>query len=387
MSSSSLAGIRGPASVTDNALTRWDGTTWQIVQDSDSTLDDSEVLTLGPSTAQLLVAGTSPSVVVSGVTLSPKAILNTASSIQPNLAMLRAATTQTAAPTFNFLRAGGSQGSESVVKNSWSLGIFSGSGYDGTDYAAGAQIDIQVDEADTGTADVAANSMGSKIRFLTSRRGTQNPTLSAQVRHNGALQLSNAITLLTTPSAGCLEADADVLYYSNEDFSRGVCISEYVTRINSAFTLNATTTEQPMFPTGQQTLSLTTGVYYYECVGALSSMSGSSGNAAFDLVGAGSALLAQTLNVLDGMDAASNTANANSGSFNTAAQTPASMIVAAVGTEMGFRIHGTFAVTASGTINPSLTLVTAAAAVVAAGSYFRCHPEGALNATCTGPWT
>ena len=54
---------------------------------------------------------------------------------------------------------------------------------------------------------------------------------------------------------------------------------------------------------------------------------------------------------------------------------------------MQVSIRGTFRVTVSGTIIPSIALVTAATAVVAVGSYFRCRIAGGSGATNVGNWS
>lgn len=58
----------------------------------------------------------------------------------------------------------------------------------------------------------------------------------------------------------------------------------------------------------------------------------------------------------------------------------------ATGVTMGARITGTFRVTTAGTIIPSISLVTAAAAVVIAGSCFRIWRAGAENVNSVGAW-
>ena len=385
MSSSSLAGIRGPASATDNAVMRWDGGPY-FAQDSEDTLSDAGILALPNTSSQVVVGETATTVTFSGISLVPHLIIRQAGPTNPIMALLRDAATGTGAPTFNYFRSRAS----GAVQNQDTLGIFSGNGHDGTDYAAGAQIDMAVDEADSGTAAVGSNQMGSMVRCLTSRRGTQSPSVSWRARHNGAFQLNTAMTLATsgnTGMAGAFEVDTKVAYYTVEDGKRGVCVSEYYTSLAAAFILSSTTGTQPMFPAGQRTITLPTGLYSYECIGALISMSSTSGNAAFHLLGAGTASISSPLNVLDGIDGAPNTAAGNSGSYNSTISTPASMNIGGAGTEMGFRIHGGFRVEAAGTLTPSLQLVTAAAAQVVPGSFFRCHPLGASNATCTGPWS
>ena len=73
-----------------------------------------------------------------------------------------------------------------------------------------------------------------------------------------------------------------------------------------------------------------------------------------------------------GIDGATATAAALTGSTAVTSAFPASQHSAGTGTTQQTLIEGTFKVTTEGTVIPSIALVTAAAAVVAAGSFFEC---------------
>lgn len=152
-------------------------------------------------------------------------------------------------------------------------------------------------------------------------------------------------------------------------------------------TLTSTTAEQKLFDAVTNgRLTLTTGVYFFEAGVYLTGMSATSGNNAFDILGAGTAVLADVLYHAVGIDAAAGAAATQTGSTMIQGQSPASVVSAATGTAVAFHLRGTFEVTTAGTIIPSVSLVTAAAATVAAGTYFKCQRVGAVNAVSVGPW-
>lgn len=170
----------------------------------------------------------------------------------------------------------------------------------------------------------------------------------------------------------------------------GVVSLEHVMVLSGSYTLTDTVNEQKLFDGSTAgALTLPIGTYFFECLAVLTAMSGTSGNAAFDILGAGTATLGTVLYQTVGIDVTAVTGTgARSGSFSTAAQTAASMVGAAGGTALGFEHRGTFRVTAAGTIIPSVTLVTAGVTpAVAAGSYFRCFLAGAPAMTTVGAWS
>lgn len=162
---------------------------------------------------------------------------------------------------------------------------------------------------------------------------------------------------------------------------------EFWIRQAAARNLTSTTTEQKLFDSvSNGRLTIPTGVYRFDCLISLSAMSATSGNFAFDILGAGTAVLADVLYHAVGIDGNTATAAAQTGSTAVQGQSPASIITAGTGTAAQVRITGTFEVTTAGTIIPSVSLVTAAAAAVAAGTYFSAWRQGAINAVSAGPW-
>jgi len=115
-------------------------------------------------------------------------------------------------------------------------------------------------------------------------------------------------------------------------------------------------------------------------------MSATSGNAAIDILGAGTATCAAWLWHAVGVDGATATAATQTGSTTVTQQSVASIVTAGTGTAMTVNLRGTFEVTGAGTIIPSLTLVTANAAVVAIGSYIKFNRIGSTSVVSVGQW-
>ena len=212
-----------------------------------------------------------------------------------------------------------------------------------------------------------------------------SPILAAGDASNPAILLTSQ-TLMTTPTDGAIEMDANCMYGTTDAGNRGVIpLINYVCIPVANYTLTSTTAEQAIFPAANDTLTLETGLYFYDVLMYISSMSATAGNAAFDLLGAGTATITR-LSRHAGQDAAIGIPGNAIGSGDIA-QTAASMITGATGTSMHFSMQGAFRVTAAGTIIPSITLVTAAAAVVNNQSYFMCYRMGSSTAEAVGQWS
>ena len=218
------------------------------------------------------------------------------------------------------------------------------------------------------------------------------PTLIAPGHAAGTTSLAAATfasgTLKTNPAAGDLEYDGTNFFLTTDADNRGVVPAYQYIYLSSNYTLTNSAAEQKMFNTTTNgALALEAGHYFFEFLGSVASMSATSGNAAFDILGAGTAVIGSTLYHVLGADAAANVAGAQGGSYMNIPQTPASMVPAGTGTSMYFSGRGSFRVTTAGTIIPSLTLLTAAAAIVQAGSYFRCWRASGASPGSVGQWT
>lgn len=166
---------------------------------------------------------------------------------------------------------------------------------------------------------------------------------------------------------------------------------EYWMALNSSYTLTSTTATQKLFnATTNGALTLDVGVYEYALLAQITSMSSTSGNALINILGAGTAVIgASSLVGSFGTEGGTSAvAQTLSGTTLTGSSTAASLVAAGTATSMGAQVRGLLRVTTAGTIIPSIALVTAAAAVVTAGSYFTIKRRSTLSTdTFNGAWT
>lgn len=196
-------------------------------------------------------------------------------------------------------------------------------------------------------------------------------------------------TLLTTAEDNALEIDANALYFATDAGNRGNIPVEYIIRADATRTFTSNTSQQAIFNSpANGRITLETGTYLFEGLIAMTSMSGTSGNGKFSIIGAGTATLGSILWQAWGRDvAAEGTAGAVGGGWHViATQTAANVVTAATGTALAFTVEGTFEVTSAGTVIPSFAQTTAAAAVVSIGSYIRIRRVGSTSLTNIGQW-
>jgi hypothetical protein len=164
---------------------------------------------------------------------------------------------------------------------------------------------------------------------------------------------------------------------------------EFWIQQNATYTLTSSTAAQKLFNASTNgTLTLPIGTYRYEAFVYLTSMSATSGNGAFGILGAGTATVASALSMATGFDAAIGAGAASNGSYWTGVTSNAAIVTVAVNTALGVTIRGTFRVSVAGTIIPSITLTTAAAAVVEPNNYFMCRRiSSSATGVTYGPWS
>lgn len=206
----------------------------------------------------------------------------------------------------------------------------------------------------------------------------------------GELKL-NQVSTPTTPAAGkdSIYIGTDKIpHYLDEAGGLGVLSPWYFVRLTAAYTLTSSTASQKAFnlpANGALTLPANTA-WFFECLLSLDTMSATSGNFGFDLLGAGGATISNQIWTAIGLDATTQTTPAAVGGTLNIAALAADSIVAATGTAAHVLFHGNFSITSGGTIIPSVKLTTANAAVVKPGSYFRCMRIGLDTVTTAGPW-
>jgi hypothetical protein len=217
-----------------------------------------------------------------------------------------------------------------------------------------------------------------------------SPVIAAHTASAGTAMKYTSGTVMTTPEAGAFEYDGKNFFASTEASNRGVLPTEFFICLSSTNTLTNQQASQPIFDSvGGGTLTLPTGLYFFELHVTVSSMSGTSGNGAFSLKGAGTATLTSPLmywRCLDGALALAGTAG-DTVTYLQNTDTASPMTAGTTDTNLRFLGIGTFRVTVAGTIIPSLAQTTAAACVIGIGSYFNCRCVGSSTAQSGGPWS
>lgn len=167
---------------------------------------------------------------------------------------------------------------------------------------------------------------------------------------------------------------------------------EYWVMLASDYVLTSTTATQKLFnATTNGALTLQPGVYEFSLLARLTGMSSTSGNLQFSVLGAGTATIGSgALNYSSGADAtgAATSPAALSGAVLTGTTTYQPMVTGGIGVQLQAIASGMFRVTAAGTIIPSVTLNTAIAATVVAGTTFIVKQRSAISGdTFSGAWT
>lgn len=195
-------------------------------------------------------------------------------------------------------------------------------------------------------------------------------------------------TLLASPLAGHIEIDSTNLYATTDDDNRGYIPVVHFIRAAASRSLTSSTNPQAIFNSpANGRLTISPGTYRFESILRFTSMSGSSGNAQIDWIGAGTATDEDWNWTAYGYD---NTTIAGpvtaQGVHLIASASAASIWTAGTGTAMSVSAFGTFEITAGGTFIPTIDLATAAAATVNLGSYFMCERIGAAGVVSVGQW-
>lgn len=184
-----------------------------------------------------------------------------------------------------------------------------------------------------------------------------------------------------------IKDDGNLRIKNNASANTGVVVARHWCTLTADYTLTSTGSAQKYFnTTANGALTLPTGVYEFEWLAYVTTMSATSGNAALGVLGGGTAVIDRYGYGSFGADNSTpTTAAALSGAVSVSATlTPAT---AATNTGLYAMMRGMFRVTTAGTIIPSITLATATAAVAKAGSYFMCSKIGETTETSVGAWS
>ena len=201
-------------------------------------------------------------------------------------------------------------------------------------------------------------------------------------------------TNLTTPEAGVVEYDGTTFYVTPVASNRAVNVAEHFVARTGTKTMTSNTNLQAIFSGGSGGLTngaLTVAAstsYYFECSINVSSMSATSGNFGFSIVGGGTATFTSAAWHSVGLDATTQTtAAANGGIWSSNNAETGNIVTAAVGTACSVIIKGIFRINAGGTIIPSIQLTTSASAVIGVNTWFKCYPIGSNTVISVGNWS
>lgn len=217
--------------------------------------------------------------------------------------------------------------------------------------------------------------------------GNTAPVFAAGTASANTHPKLTAGTLLTTPEAGALELDATNLYGCTDAGNRGVIPVVHLIRANVTRTLpNDVNTNAIFNDPANGALTLEAGVYFFEMLMIITAMSATSGNC--QVLFGGTATVGGWLWVLSGLDNSTPSSGvADLSVYAATSGSGASFVTAGTGTAARMFWKGTFEVTVAGTFIPQVDLVTAAAAIVSQGTYFRCERIGPAGLVSVGQWS
>lgn len=205
----------------------------------------------------------------------------------------------------------------------------------------------------------------------------RNPiTVNAEIRRLAA-QIASLQSSITTLQASVADLAPD-----------GVFLDSQISTLINSYTLTSTTASQAVFPATQNTLTVeASSTYMVDALIHISGMSATSGNYTFSFLGAGTATVSSARIHIIGVDSTTpTTAAAQDGALMTGAASTGAVLVAAAGTASVARFSGLLRTGTAGTLIPSVSLTTAAAALVNLGSYISMSRVGASSMTTVGGW-
>lgn len=188
-------------------------------------------------------------------------------------------------------------------------------------------------------------------------------------------------------SAASVDDDGEIRTAINSGACPAVLPSTVWLMLTADYTLTNTGSAQKAFDTtANGRLTLPTGVYEYEAFLYLTGMSGTSGNLTWSPVGSGTATTDRWAHQSYGLDNNSPLGAGNRTGTSSVTSSISPVISNNTGTGMVATVRGVFRISAGGTLIPSVTLATAIAAVMKAGSYLVIKRIGDSGENYVGAW-
>jgi hypothetical protein len=248
---------------------------------------------------------------------------------------------------------------------------------------------------------VAAGTVNADQEFFVA---TPSDPAAAFVWGTGAVQfavrptLTNSVTFtnktLTSPTlvTPALGTPASGILTNCSLAAGGVVDGEQFCTLTTAHTLTSQTAAQKIFNASTNgAVTLPVGTYFFECLFTLTVLNTTNNDFGFALV-AGTATIAgqlwQTTAQVTALNAAASTPATSDPTFTMNNAANVSIAVGVAGAAAGWaKISGKVRISVAGTVIPSVSLSTLAAAVVGVDSYFRIWPVGTATVTTSGNWS
>lgn len=176
--------VVGPASATDNAITRYDLTTGKLIQNSAAFVDDSGRVLLGDATARL-------------TQLTAQLQVNGTSNDGTAVAFSRWSNDATPVNFFFNKARGAAIGTNTIVQSGDVLGSISFAGANGSTFDSAASIQGYVDDSPG-----ASNDMPGGLDFFTTPNATATLTRAIRIKNTGTILVN---TTTETTNAGRLQ--------------------------------------------------------------------------------------------------------------------------------------------------------------------------------------
>lgn len=256
---------------------------------------------------------------------------------------------------------------------------------------------VKVNVATTGTGTVTLGSAVSGYRTFSGASVTDGATVRYVIEEGTTWEIGIGVytaagptltRVLTESSSGSLISLAGAATLWIDAVAQEFQQTSWIRQTSNRNLTNSTAVQKIFDTATNGALTLPTGRYSFLFAGYFSSMSATSGNLGWSLTGAGTAVTNTVLQNFRGRDSTTiTTVGTISGLAAATDANAGGLITAATGTAVWLFAEGFFNINAAGTIIPSINLITAAAAVVQAGTSMQVTRLGPLADSYSADWS